>query len=528
MTEDHSSTEMTNAQIGAGVTVQRSTKSKKDRVKRPNTLPDRFTDQKLKLCFANQFEAIVRYVPGMGWHRWSGTRWCTDLPGGLYPLIDQLQHYLMGEAAKIEDEDERLKQRKALIGLESHDRQTTVIKASEHVPKLITSANQLDLNDMLLNCLNGTVNLKTGRLNPHNPADMITRLITIEFDPAATCPSFVKFITWAMCDDNELVAYLQRFIGYCLTGSTSEQVLNFWYGTGSNGKTTLMNIIQWLLCDYATCADTGLIMKGDSAGTDSNKLYMLATLRGARLVTLSEVNDGQKLDEAAIKSFTGGDVVTARQIYQAPFSYTPQAKLIGFGNYKPHVSGTDHGIWRRIHLVPFKAVISDVDKDPQLPAKLRAELPGILTWAVRGCLEWQRVGLNPPKAILDAVQQYRRGEDTFQSWLSDCCSIGEGLRASAAALVTSFKVYSGWRTLSDKKFSEIMARNGFEKIRSNGMKWAGISLDENGRLEGLSPFSQKSLKENSSREFSEYDRNLPSFQLSIDDEVLLDGSGLPT
>ena len=480
------------AQIHLSEMAPLSAPVKKKFVIRPAALPARYTDQRVKLHFAGLYKGTAQYVPGIGWHQWTGTRWSTDTPGGLYPLIDKMQEDLMRAAKEIKDEEARAKDRKALINLESHDRQTTIIKACEHVPDLITQACDLDKDNMLLNVANGTLDLSTGRLQPHNPADRITRVINIDYDPGATCPTFMKFLKWAMCSDADLVLYLQRFIGYCLTGDISEQVLNFWYGTGGNGKSTLMNVIQWLLCDYGTCADTGLIMKAEAGGTDSNRLYMLAELRGARLVTLSEVNDGQKLDEAQIKSFTGGDVITARQVYERPFSYVPQAKLIGFGNYRPHVRGTDYGIWRRIHLVPFAAVITDADKDTHLADKLRNELPGILNWAVQGCLAWQEQGLHAPNAIKAAVEGYRQNEDTFQSWLSECCSRDESKRTASAQLTASFKEYSGWR-ISDKKFSELMKYAGFEKRFSNGTFWLGIFLG-NGGMEGLKENPQQFTK----------------------------------
>lgn len=438
--------------------------------------PDILTDQRVKLYFSNMYKNVVRYVPGIGWHQWDGTRWCTDLPGGLHPLIDEMQRGLLNDASRIANEKERIERRKALIGLESHIRQLTVIQACQHVPELISAAEELDRNPMLLNCQNGTIDLTTGALKQHDPFDLITRIVNITYDPAAECPTFMKFLTWAMCDNMELVSYLQRFIGYCLSGKTTEQVLNFWYGSGGNGKSTLMNICQSLMCDYATSADTSLIMKR-SNGSDGNRLSMLAGLRGARFVTLSEVNDGEKLDEAAIKSYTGGDTITCRHLYQDFFSYVPQSKLVGFGNYKPHVRGTDNGIWRRMHLVPFNAVITDDAKDPALQDKLKAELPGILAWAVRGCLDWQRSGLNPPDAMTDAVQEYRNGEDVFQCWLKEECSLGEHKAAWASSLISSFKEYSGWRTISDKKFGEMLREHGFVKFRSNGVKWNGISLD---------------------------------------------------
>lgn len=193
-----------------------------------NVPPDLLTDQRLKKYFSNSYKNIVRYVPGIGWHFWDGKRWRTDTPGGLYPLVDKMQRQLMAEADLISNDKERIERKKALIGLESHIRQNTVIEACQHVPDLITGADQLDSDPMLLNCQNGTIDLTFGTLKMHNSVDMITRVIEVEFNPAATCPTFMTFLNWAMCYDMELVSYLQRFTGYCLTGRTNEQILNFW------------------------------------------------------------------------------------------------------------------------------------------------------------------------------------------------------------------------------------------------------------------------------------------------------------
>jgi len=464
--------------------------------------PDLLTDQRLKYYFANTYKNVVQYVPGIGWHFWDGTRWCTNMAGGLHPLLDQMQCNLLAEALSLTNEDERIKRRKALIGLEMHGRQLTVIQACQNVPALITEANSLDQDKMLLNCRNGTLDLRTGSLRPHNPTDLITRIVNIEYDLAAQCPTFMAFITWAMCEDMDLVKYLQRFIGYCLTGMTTEQKLNFWYGAGSNGKTTLMNVVQWLLCDYASTADTSLIMKRIN-GSDSSRLSMLAGLRGSRAVTLSEVNDGEQLDEAAIKSFTGGDTITCRHLYEGFFAYTPQAKLIGFGNYKPAVRGNDYGIWRRIDLVLFRAVISEEDKDSALPDKLRDELPGILAWAVQGCLEWQRVGLSAPAAIRNATQEYRQAEDTFSIWIDECCSVSPELTGNATALLDSFIDFSRLRFTTATKFGRMLSEHGFMKRKSNGKTfWEGLSLQLSDSSDSWTPFPGKSYRENFQNSFA--------------------------
>lgn len=481
--------------------------------------PDLLTDQRIKYYFSEIYQQIVQYVPGIGWHFWDGSRWCTGLPGGLHPLIDKMQRNLLKQSSKIEDEKIRIARRQELIKLESHNRQLTLIQAFQNVPALITVADQLDREAMLLNCQNGTVDLKTGTLQSHNPSDLITRKVNIEYDSSAECPAFLKFITWAMQGDMELVGYLQRFIGYCLTGKTSEQILNFWYGTGGNGKSTLMNLMQLLLCDYAATADTSLIMQRSNGG-DGNRLSMLAGLRGSRFVTLSEVNDGEKLDEAAIKSFTGGDTITCRHLYEGFFAYTPQAKLVGFGNYKPHVRGTDHGIWRRIHLVPFKAVIAEDAKDPELAVKLKSELPGILAWSVRGCLEWQRIGLRPPEAVIKAVKEYRETEDVFQSWINEYCTLDPDKRTPASALMASFKDYSGWKNTSDRKLGELLKERGFRKGRSNGVFWQGISL-ENGTLEPWTSFSEKSHKEMNLESLPKTTSKVPSFQIPTSEEIFI-------
>lgn len=169
--------------------------------------PDLLTDQRIKHYFSKIYQKIVQYVPGIGWHFWDGCRWCTGLPGGLHPLIDKMQRNLLKESSKIKDEKKRLERRQELIKLESHNRQLTLIQAFQNVPDLITVADQLDREAMFLNCRNGTVDLTTGNLKKHNPADLITRIVNIEFDHAAVCPSFLQFIAWAMQDDEELVGY---------------------------------------------------------------------------------------------------------------------------------------------------------------------------------------------------------------------------------------------------------------------------------------------------------------------------------
>jgi putative DNA primase/helicase len=301
---------------------------------------------------------------------------------------------------------------KELIPLESHHKQETILNAASYIPSMIVGNSCLDTNPMLLNCGNGTLDLSTGILREHSPDDYITRIVSIDFDPGAECPVFIQFLRKIFTDDDELMCYLQRFIGYCLTGRTDEQVLLFLYGTGANGKTTLANIIGALLGDFAATAGGDLLLQRN--GGDLNTLVALAALRGTRLVKISELDDGERIAEARVKSLTGGDVISCRFLHQGFFEYRPAFKVLLLGNYKPTIRGTDHGIWRRIHLLPFKVTISDSEKDPGLYQKLMNELPGILAWAVRGCMAWQKHGLHPPKVVLEEVNAYRKDEDAFR------------------------------------------------------------------------------------------------------------------
>jgi putative DNA primase/helicase len=326
---------------------------------------------------------------------------------------------------------------------------------------------------MLLTVLNGTIDLKTGRLQPSRAEDFMTRLVPIEYDLEANCPLWINFLDRIFDADYEVIDYLQRFAGYCLTGRTGEQVLLFLYGLGCNGKSVLANVLGALLGDYSSTAGAELLMARDNRNATNN----VAALRGARLVKVSEFDDGERLAEAQIKTLTGGDPVTCRFLYQEHFTYTPSFKVLLIGNHKPKIRGTDHGIWRRLHLLPFRVTIPEEERDPHLQDKLMTELPGILVWAVHGCLEWQKTGLNPPEKIKAATAEYRKSEDIFDLWLDDCCVKGEHMTATAADLLASFVDFSRWKGTTPKKLGGMLTDAGFSREKSNGaIRWRGLGL----------------------------------------------------
>lgn len=436
-------------------------------------IPKAVTDTRIAELFANQYRNELRWLhEARKWLKYDGRRWCTDTPGGPFPDFKVMIRNLYEKARQIPDDTQRQTILKALVTLEGHKKQETVLAAASVVPSMIVNNSQLDHEPMALNCLNGTLDLTTGRLRQHTPEDFITRLVDINYDQGAQCPEFLKFLAKVLDGKQDLIDYLQRFVGYCLTGKTTEQVLLFLYGTGANGKTTLANTIEKLLGDFSTTADRALLMHRDNTKGSND----LAGLKGARLVKVSELNDGERLDEAAVKTMTGGDKVSCRFLYGEYFDYLPAFKILLLGNYKPKVRGRDNGIWRRIHLLPFNVTIPPEERDPELMAKLQAELPGVLAWAVRGCIEWQRGGLKPPPEVREEIEAYRKAEDIFSQWVQEHCITGEGHRATASSLLESFKVFSGWRNITPTKFGRLLAEAGFANEKSGKSLWVGICL----------------------------------------------------
>jgi putative DNA primase/helicase len=306
-------------------------------------------------------------------------------------------------------------------------------------PKFSVHHTALDADPWLLNVANGTVDLRSGGLRPHDPLDLVTRLAPVDFDPNATCPTWEAFLSRVMGGNAKLVAYLQRAIGYSITGLIREHVVAFNFGGGANGKSTFHGIIHKLLGTYAVQAPRGLLFrsKGDRHPTE------FAGLCGARFVTCSEIEQGQAFDEALVKDLTGGDLISTRRMREDFWSFPPTHKLWIAGNHKPTVRGDDDGIWRRIRLVPWNVQIPIEERDSSLPAKLEAELSGILAWAVRGCLAWQETGLGDPIEVTNATAVYR----------DECDPIGDFFRLRVT-FDADAKVPRKWLRHAYEEFAE--------------------------------------------------------------------------
>ncbi len=337
----------------------------------------------------------------------------------------------------------------------------------------------LDADPWLLNTKTFTIDLRTGRYLPHDARDLITKIAPVNAKPNSKCPVFDKFIVRITGGVSELAAYIQRAVGCTLTGITSEQVLFFVYGkSGTNGKSTFINLIRDMLGDYAAHTPTETLL---TKNYDNAIPADLARLEGKRMVTAIESNVNRQLDEAKIKAMTGGEPITARHLYKNFSEFTPQFKLWFVANDRPHVRATDDAIWRRIKVIPFNVKIPAHEIDPDLPSKLRAELPGILSWAIRGALSWQRTGLAEPESIIAASADWRKAVDHVRRFVTETLIIGcaPSEVVPAGELHSRFKMWcarNGERPMSPGQFKarleEIFDLTHAQTKR--GSEWRGV------------------------------------------------------
>lgn len=428
---------------------------------------------------AERFAAFAgdrfRYVHTWGtWLLFDGKRWCRDIDGGATRWCRDTLRAVAAEAGTLDDTDAREQLVKHALDSESASRISAMTGLAQAL--LPVSNDALDTDPDLFNVDNGTLDLRTGKLRPHDRADLLTRLAPVRFDPDATCARWDAFLLRSMGGDAALVGFLQRAVGYALTGHTTEQVLLLLYGTGANGKSTFLETIRALLGDYATQTDFTTFLKREGEGVRND----LARLVGTRFVSAVEAEAGVPLAEALVKQVTGGDIITARFLFREFFEFRPTFKLWLAANHKPNVRGGDHGIWRRIRLVPFTVTIPETERDPQLTQKLAAELPGILAWAVRGCLDWRANGLGAPAAVMAATASYREEMDAFGGFLDEACVVHEAASVTAKELYVAYQTWcetNGERARSQKALAMGLRERGFAAVRTKKARgWAGLRV----------------------------------------------------
>jgi P4 family phage/plasmid primase-like protien len=455
------------------------------------------TDVGNSLRFVKHHGQKVKFVPVWGkFLIWNGKNWAKDDSGKIYEFAIETARSIYAEATNHPDYEEQKEIVKHARYSQGKARLDAMISLVKH--QVAISPAQLDENPFLFNCSTGTIDLKTGELIPHDPSHLLTKISSVEFNPNAKCPTWERFLSEVFNGDNEMVEFLQRAIGYGLTGDTSEQCLFFLHGTGRNGKSTLLETLMVLFGDYSTKAEMRAFMekKGDSASND------IASLAGSRMVCAVESGRGQFMNESLVKELSGGDSITARFLYQEFFSFKPQFKLFLATNSKPQIRGSDEGIWRRIRLLPFEIVVSKDQVDRKLPGKLLNELPGILFWAVQGCLDWQKNGLHEPKIVVEATSGYRQEMDLLADFFNSevvterYLDLKKGqIKVSAAQIYqkyTQFCEVSGADPVKKRSFGLMMGERGYTAKPQlyNGKKqrvYTGIGLLDDLQKRGVLP-----------------------------------------
>lgn len=409
------------------------------------------------------------------WYLFDGQVWRRDADGAIVRAAKAVGDQLLAAANAINDPDRRKPQIAFASRSQSHTRIKAMTDLAQSEAGVPIAATEFDRPAHLLNVANGTVDLRTGLLRPHERDDLLTRQINIAFDPNALCPTFEKFVSDIFQGDAELIEFVQRVFGYAATGETREQLFMVLHGDGANGKSTLLKAVSDALGPYAMHTPTETLLA--HTGGASNDV---ARLMGARFVTASEADANQRLNESFIKQVTGDEPVTSRYLYGEFFTYTPVFKLVLATNALPQVNGNDPALFRRLRLIPFNRVFTADEQDKQLGSKLAAELPGILAWLVRGAVKWYAEGLNSPAAVLHAGAEFRADSDTVGTYIEDRCELIAEETVQATRLFQDYRRYteSGGRSpLNQTSFGRALTRRGILPVKRGASSFrAGIKL----------------------------------------------------
>jgi putative DNA primase/helicase len=415
-----------------------------------------FSEDRLALRFAERHGSDLRYVAAWSkWLAWTGTHWEIETTLLAFHMARKICREAAAECNK-PAESKAIAKAKTVVAVENLARSDRRIAAI---------ANQWDADQSLLNMRKMSINLSAGVERPNNPLDYCTKITGAAAAPEGTpCPMWSSFLNKAMGDKQELIDYLQRVCGYCLTGFIKEHALFFLYGTGANGKSVFINTLRGIFGTHHTTApiETFTVATSTQHPTD------LAGLRGARLVTAVETEEGRTWAESKLKAITGGDEISARFMRQDFFCFTPSFKLMIGGNHKPRLRSVDEAMRRRFHLIPFAVTVPLAERDKDLAEKLKAEWPAILRWMIDGCLIWQRDGLNPPQAVIDATNKYLETEDSIGTWIEDRCECKISYQDTSASLFASWKAWAelnGEFVGSQKQFAEKLQGRGMEQIK---------------------------------------------------------------
>ncbi len=439
------------------------------------------------------------FVENMGWFMWDGRRYVYN-PMGVKELykslvISELYEEVVSKAKEhdtigVEDLAKWAKRS------ESDKNIVSALNSAASMPDFFVKSEMLDADQMVLNVENGTIDLRTGELRKHDPDDLITKLAPVIFDPDAQAPTWKRVLDRIFSNNQEMIDFFKRAFGYSLTGMINEQCWFILHGAGANGKSLTINCLKEMIGDYSGPAAPELLMASRS-GSDRHPTE-LADLKGRRMVVCQETEEGRRLSEVLVKQMTGGDAIKARLMRQDFFEFLPTHKIWLATNHRPIIKDTTESTWRRIRLIPFEIVIPEAERDQKLPEKLKKEWPGILNWAVEGCLEWQHSGLNPPTKIMNATKDYRGDQDLLAKFISEECYLHQSARTKLSDL---YEAYTTWceknheQTKTNNAFSRALAERSFEKEVCGITYYKGIGLKINVKTSLPDPEYEKILTE---------------------------------
>ena len=434
--------------------------------------------------FALRFNETTRFIFDGASVRvliWDGTRWTGDQTGEVMRLAREVVASMYAEAASLPDQDDRKRVAEFARKSESQGSLRAMVALAASEPELVARREDFDRDQWLLNTPSGTVDLRTGRIRPHDRADLITKITGVPFDPAAKAPTWESHLRYFL-PEAAVRAFVLRFLGYALTGVIREHAIAIFWGEGDNGKSTTLEVVRSALGDYAQNppADVILAKRENGPGND------VARLVGVRLATVVETEESARLRESLLKRLSGGDRMTARFLYGEFFEFDPTAKFVLSTNHRPNIRGTDHAIWRRINLVPFTVKIPEAEKNLAIAETLRSEGAGILAALVRGCLEWQKVGLRPPETVRAATKSYREAEDAVGRFITDLCELADDATILATPLYESYTYWckdNGEKyPLTQRRFGARLTERGLSNERRESKTgrtlWTGIRLRE--------------------------------------------------
>jgi len=444
--------------------------------------------------FTKEYGHALRYDHRRSrWLEWNCHCWKPENDGHVSRLALKATRKRYKDAVMVADLEQRGKIAKWAIGSEQRARLDACMAIAKNLLPIADSGEDWDRDNWLFCLSNGVVDLRTGKLRPGKQADRITMQSDVAYDDKAEAPRWMQFLNEVFNGDSELIDWLQRYLGYCLTGDTREQTVAIPYGNGANGKSKFLAALRHVWGDYGYDAPFSTFELSQRAAIPND----LAALVGKRLVTSSETNEGTRLNEARIKSLTGCDCVTARFLHAEFFTFTPVAKFFLAVNHRPRVQDDSYGFWRRVRLIPFTRQFIGQSDDKNLLDKLIAESSGILNWLIEGCLLWQKQGLDPtPESVQKATAEYQTDSDPLSQFILEQCAINPQAQVKASSL---YKNYVNWCVDQGFKEREQMTSNAFgrrmaQKFKKmhdrTGTYYQGLGLMCDGFVTDFEPVNQ--------------------------------------